>query len=207
MITQKTLIRLATYMPEVQARDRYSVVRIKFEITQTSPAYIDGVRVGPEDQLPLELFLYRREPLNVFDKTERDTCLGVCALDDIGTYPTGAPNSSSTYPFFRKNYAIFDALTNEQAIQIATSIRDQLSLLGHILDSNLELSLMQDSWLPEAPVTIYVGDLRIGAGVTVDGDAIISEPSITTIYTMTDVGIDTDDSDQVSSDLEVALES
>ena len=55
------------------------------------------------NEMPTEVFLYRKRLVSPLDEEEGDEFLGVCSCIDLVEYPVNAPVENQPSAFFRKN--------------------------------------------------------------------------------------------------------
>jgi len=88
-------------------------VGLTVQTQQIEDAYRFGVyriRIEAHDavDMPEEVFMYLRRPVNAARAEEADYFDGVASPVDLGQYPVDEPNLEQSYQFFRKNYVVLD---------------------------------------------------------------------------------------------------
>lgn len=140
-------------MPHTTCERRLQVTIFRMEQAnfQGLGVYRFRIEVRNSENMPREVFLYRRHPLNPYTGQEVDECCGVCSPVDLEEYPVGAPSPDRDLPFFRKHF--IDIVTRSTAK--AHEARDEaLKHLGILIEGlcRMDVLVLEDVfWIPSPP--------------------------------------------------------
>ena len=98
--------------------------------------------------VPGEIFVYRSHPIDPnTGQAPRPDWLSVASFVDLSTYPAGAPDPATDYPFFRLNFIEVDvrslAIYNQVWLEVQSSVANLINALN--LADNLVVA--EETWI------------------------------------------------------------
>lgn len=102
------------------------------------------LRAYSATEMPNAIFVFRKEPLDDSIAQVVDTCMGVCSPVDISEYPINAPDPDKSFPFFRKDVAIYDFRSATHARAAIDEIKAQIAVLIDGLNATDSLLVSED---------------------------------------------------------------
>lgn len=88
----------------------------------------------PRGGMDPNVFLWRRDPYDPTTGETLDVALTVCSPVDLADYPAGAPDASTPYPFFRRDYFEVDVRATRLADDLWAAVQVAVGVLCEALD-------------------------------------------------------------------------
>lgn len=112
-----------------------------------------SVECTAAENMPIEIFLHRRSPVDAEQDQYKDDFMTVCGVYDFSAYPVNNPDPEASHPYFRKATADFLTPSLETAQQAIAKIREYVTHLCRVQSWLDTLSDSSTEWIPDSPVT------------------------------------------------------
>jgi hypothetical protein len=104
------------------------------------------------ESMPNEIFLHQQTLVNPITAAVQDEFIAICSPYDLSDYPANAPAAEQEPAFFRK--ATLDILLPGNAMwgEVRDEIEEQVRVLVALLDRLENLPVIDEVWIPDAPI-------------------------------------------------------
>lgn len=101
--------------------------------------------------IPKELFVFRRHPLNPTTGETLDEFATVASVADLAEYPVGQPDPAAGLPFFRRDSFEVDVRSTADAESVWSAVQQEVAALVAALNRLDTLAQTEDAWIGTPP--------------------------------------------------------